>query len=278
MAELTNLLNKAAAGNEKQSATDFFRALLSSQVFVVYANAASETPTIVGQGSADSLGLLSVKLQGRVLVPVFTEETMATLWSEGRYRVGPREFKSLIWGLGDSTWVYLNPSQEVGKEFSPWEIEQLRKGEDALEEIISELFDEGDGDVEVRPLEIPNLQELILSLTSILESYPDINEGFLIGICSGASPDVNPVLGIKKSELSPEKGALLREEIYALRERFFPPNFDFVVIDDLADSNSPNGRLFAEATPFYIAQKELSQSPISVKGLLKRFGIKSASA
>ncbi len=278
MAELTNLLNKAAAGNEKQSATDFFRALLSSQVFVVYANAASESPTIVGQGSADSLGLLSVKLQGRVLVPVFTEETMATFWSEGRYRVGPREFKSLIWGLGDSTWVYLNPSQEVGKEFSPWEIEQLRKGEDALEEIISELFDEGDGDVEVRPLEIPNLQELILSLTSILESYPDINEGFLIGICSGSSPDVNPVLGIKKSELSPEKGALLREEIYALRERFFPPNFDFVVIDDLADSNSPNGRLFAEATPFYIAQKELSQSPISVKGLLKRFGIKSASA
>lgn len=276
MAELSELLISAAAGNEQKAATEFFRALLRAQVYVVYANAASESPSIIGQGSADSLGLLSVKLQGRVLVPIFTEEAMATAWSEGRYRVGPREFKSLIWGLGDSTWVYLNPSQEVGKEFSPWEIEQLRKGEDALEEIVSELYDEGDGDVAIRPLELPNLAELISCLTSTLESYPGIEEGFLIGISSGASPDVNPVLGIKKGDLSPEKGALLREEIYSLRERFFPPNFDFVVIDDLADANSPNRRLFAEVNPFYIAQRELAESPISVKGLLKRFGLKGA--
>ena len=256
--ELSRLLEDAAA-DKPGAAEAFFQAVMRNEVYVpvkVGSQAqnwsSGEIPKL-GEGGLSALGFLTVQYEGGECLPIFTEEAFLTHWASREMPSIKKAFSSLIWLLGDSTWLYLNPNQEVGKEFTPWELQMMREGgEEAISELVAALNEEPLTEIEVRSGN-DVFPEFRASLVSAVEIHPEIEEAFLVAVKEGGSEHERPMVGIRYSKVTPTKRQYVKQEIEAIAEDHEAEGAVYVfVIDDLGEKNTPNTALFSEAVPFYI--------------------------
>jgi hypothetical protein len=251
--DLTKLLEQAADG-EEAAMQRFFEGLLSGSLFVVMRvgfnrDSVNRAP-VIGQSHLATLGLLTVQYEGVEALPIFTEESFAQTWTEAEVSVERRDFKTLLNLVGDS-WMYLNPGQEVGKEITNWEIEQLRRGPDAIPDLVRELI-EG----EMGPsFEVRSGQEyfpgFVEKLNSVFELAPELEEAYFAAMFEDDSQSPIPTLGLKYRSIKAEKRGYLREELKQVSEDLLPQHTQLFLVDDLEHKQSPNWRLFEEVQPFY---------------------------
>lgn len=257
---LTRLLEQAADG-VPGAAGAFFQSLLRATVYVPLKPGA-DTPSGVaaigaGSGHVAARGFALVEYQGSQTLPIFTEEAFAADWSEADVSVVEERFEKLLWLVGDDVWLYVNPAQEVGKEITPWEIEQLKRGEEGVPDLVDALREDFDDDLIVRS-EDDLFPELKIKLRPILELYPELVEAFLVTIKEGESGEEKPTLGVKYERITEAKRVYIRSEIENASAQHLPGHQQLFLIDDLESSASPNWRIFSDSTPFYFAQRKLA--------------------
>jgi len=259
--ELTTLLHQAA--DEVPGAAErFFAALLKSHVFVPLragvANPKPANPIGEGKDHLEESGFATVDYEGTTTLPIFTEEPFVDQWIETSTNVSEQSFEKLLWLVGDETWLYINPSQDVGKEITPWEITQLRRGEGAIPDLVAALREDIDEEIIVETGS-DQFDDLKVQLLPILQIYPDLTEAFLVTIRDSENGDPKPTLGVKYEGITEAKRVYIRAEIDNASQQHLPSNQQLFLIDDLGNPDSPNWKLFADAAPFYIAQKSIDK-------------------
>jgi len=264
------LLLEAAADNLDGAQATFFRALLDSKVFVPLQPGLQAPKTLSKVGSGEDhigkIGFATVEYQGSATLPIFTEESFVADWAEAETAVAEQEFQSLLWLLGEDTWLYLNPAQEVGKEITPWEIEQLKKGPTAVDELVAALNEETEEpDLIISPADnaFPEFKNKLLP---ILQIYPELQEAFLVGIQETNEGDIKPALGVKYAGITEAKRLYLRSELENASKNYLPGHQQLFLVDDLDNPQSSNWKLFQDATPFYIGQRVSFRSKKSFIG------------
>lgn len=273
---LTALLSRAADA-EPGAAAEFFRELLAATVFTALerGRTAPAVSPIVGEKPLAELGYMIVHYQGNQALPIFTEPEFVEQWADEELPVHPLPFRELVQWVPQGMWLYVNPGQEVGKEFTPWEIEGLRQGVDAIPDLVAAL----DEHSEVEEFVINTSRDLFPDfkeqLRPILEIYPELREAFLVTMQEGDQGLPKPVLGIRYEGIPEAKRIYLRSEFERASEEFLPPESQLMIVEDLQNPTSPNHRLFEEATPFYFAPGAAeAQAPEGIvqrlKGLLRR--------
>jgi hypothetical protein len=259
--QLTALLQDAA--DEKPGAPEaFFEALLRAEVWVAQttpaqADGTASGPHIIGQGNPEELGVITVSYEGHDCVPIFTEEAFVADWALKKVFTAKKPFKTLLWVLGEETWLYLNPNQEIGKEITAWEVKQMRKGADAIPDLVGALGDDGIPDMEVRSDSelYPKLKRKILP---VLELCKNLDEAFMVAVKEDGSDTEKPMIGLKYNSkaTSAEKNYIKEELRHVGTEDFADGSGSLLVVDDLGNSYSPNENIFSDSRPFYIAYKK----------------------
>ena len=251
--ELTLALEDAA--NEIPGAVErFLRILMQSTVFVPIKSEPKKDIPIFGQLETGDLGfLLSPGTGDEEILPIFSEPGYVAEWAEREIFYADCEFRKLIWVLGEDTVLHLNPGQEVGKEISRWEIEQLRRGEGAIPEIVAELQGGGESDILLEPAG-PEYDPLKKKLLAVLEIATELSEAFLVVATEEEGGAVSPTLGLLYGEaVSPERREYFRAEFENCSREHLPSDRRMTILDDLDDENSPNWGLFADVNPFYVS-------------------------
>ncbi|RMD86547.1 MAG: SseB family protein [Candidatus Dadabacteria bacterium] len=159
----------------------------------------------------DFLDVLAVQGEEKVFVPAFTDEEFATEWFGEELVLRQFTIKELSMIIPDEWWVVLNPGQEISKEFSPWEIKQLRHGKDGLDEIVSDLAirPEPISCIEPKPGEYARIKKRLIQ---IAKERDEILNLYLIKEVNSAKdpPCSTALIGVEVAANCPKK---MREEL-----------------------------------------------------------------
>ncbi|MDD2942884.1 MAG: SseB family protein [bacterium] len=272
---LERLLTEVAQGNIAL-AENFYRELLMSSVFVPESAQTQDKneskPILVGQTPENAQNWILVRAENIRYLPVFTCEEYGTDWaSPSRLKFSYCSIKTLLWSLNPDTHIYLNPGQDIGKEFTPWEISQLKLGSEAIPELIAELAPLPDSGIEV--IKDPKRHEkLQRSLRGVLDIFPEIDEAFLLELAR-EERDPQLLLALAMDNTSAELSQRIETAVRNLREDSFSANdLPLSIIFDIWNSASPHRQLFISAKPFYIRQIELQKMSLAQR-LLKKVDV-----
>ncbi len=117
---------------------------------------------------SEFFGALAVKDKERNVVPVFTRADLIEEWAGAPLNFKSISSKALFELVPKGWWACLNPGTEVEKDFSPWELEQLRLGESSIKEIVEELARANDEvDFNLEPLK----QDSYASLFRVMREF-----------------------------------------------------------------------------------------------------------
>jgi hypothetical protein len=248
---LTKALQSAGMGSSKEI-EEFFSALLKSSVFIPLRREGGNTNPVAGEHSVESLPYLFIEYEEHSCIPVFSEEEFLYHWAEREILVSEDAFKSFIWTLPQNTWLYLNPNQDVGKEISPWEVELLKHGTDAIPDLVEGVIETEQEDLAIEP-PTEELMPLTKVLIPILELYEELEEAYLLSIREADAESPRALVGIKyTTQLSEDKLAYIRSELQnASEEHLSKPYTGIFVVDDLGTDESINHNLFLDIAPFY---------------------------
>ncbi|MCB0358159.1 MAG: hypothetical protein KDD44_00930, partial [Bdellovibrionales bacterium] len=94
-------------------------------------------------------------------------------------------------------------------------------------------------------------------IATMLEVYPEIEEAFLISFKAPEESTWTPLFGLLQSGLDTVQLQSVEEEVRVMSDHSGETSRPIQIVPDLANSNSPNRRLFEDATPFYIRLREL---------------------
>lgn len=136
MADLTLLMERASAG-DREATRAFFSELFQARLYIPDRHQPG-TPMKEVPYPSNFNYLLGVEAEERFIVPAFTSEQFLIEWG-GHLIFREMTGERLLQTIPDGWYCVLNPGQEVEKEFTPWEIEQLRLGPEAIQEILDEL-------------------------------------------------------------------------------------------------------------------------------------------
>ena len=177
--ELTRAL-EAAADEIPGALGDFFRILMKSSIYVPLKSEPKKEIPILGNLQTEDLGFMTVPGgEEEQILPIFSEESFVSTWAERELFFTDCEFRKLIWVLGEGTLLHLNPGQEIGKEFSRWEIDQLKRGEGAIDEIVADFQGDEDEGLLIQPAG-PEYDRLKQKLLPVLEIADEVLEAFLV--------------------------------------------------------------------------------------------------
>ena len=140
-----------ALEGDREARRAFFTAFLSGPLFVPERT----QDTLLSHQPAyphDLVTVLGIQDGERVVVPVFSSADAVAAWFGKELKFKTWTGERLVGIAPDGWWLALNPGQEIEKEISPWEIQQLRSGAAAIDSILEELGD--DGEKVVRPVEL----------------------------------------------------------------------------------------------------------------------------
>ncbi len=251
---LTTTLQKAAETLSYPDLEKFFHNFLEAVVFIpanLNSNPQKEVP-IIGQPELNKTPYLMIHADELSTLPIFSEENFLISWAEREIHVVEQKVSTLLWQLPPNTILHLNPNQEIGKEFSPIEIEFLKNGKDAIPELVALAQEEEQQDLEI---ELPSdeLLKLVPALLPVLQIYPELDEAFLLAIREVESSSARALIGLKYSKpLENEKINYIRSEIERTAQEFLLSPFTGVfIVDDLGNPHSPNQSLFLDFIPFY---------------------------
>lgn len=257
---LEEALIKAANSDNKSDIATFYRTLLQSQVFL-------PPSTSFETENEQNHDFLVIQSKTRFCIPIFTTQESVAAWSGNDLAVITKDFKALLWLIPDQCSLHLNPGQDIGKEFSFWEIEQLRKGEQAIDEIIEELDLEFLPDVNIRTA--PELPATVMQrILGMLDAFEQIEEAYLTSVVPenqnvSESGSERLLLGLKSSRPLPEH---FNAEVALIAKD------QNISIDLAQDITLPLYRgLFDQVLPFYIRQRKLPRSKSNLLLRLKSF-------
>lgn len=258
--QITALLSDAANG-KVDALAKLYEALLQAKLF--YQPKVKKDPkqiSSIGDSHQGKFGFETIIQDGQEILPIFSSESYLRVWNDDPdIVVREIEFDKLIWLIGNKISLHLNPAQEIGKEISPWEIELLKSGKDAIAELVAEQEDTESLEISLRsgPELFP---ELKTNLLPILEIYPELEEAFLVTYQEDSSNKEQPILGIKYHKIDTTKRAYIKTELENASLEFMPLEQQLSIVDDLENPDSPNQKLFQKTTPFYFAQKKSRNS------------------
>lgn len=135
------LLQRATDG-DTEAARTFFELFLKTELVVLrrtQAHPLSNTPEYPNE-FFDILGIASPS--GEVSVPVFSSPELIEEWSGNALHHRSMTGSTLVSLMPEEWSITFNPGSDWGKEFSPWEISELRHGKTAIDEIMQEAFQE----------------------------------------------------------------------------------------------------------------------------------------
>ena len=135
--DLAALMELALEGDAK-AAEHFYLKFLECELSVgerIQESALSNTAKYPNQ----FLNLLAIDDSDRTVVPVFTDPEFVKDWAGHEITLRTIKGSELISLIPDDWWIALDPGSEVNKEFSPWEIAQLKAGSESIPELVHEL-------------------------------------------------------------------------------------------------------------------------------------------
>lgn len=270
------LILESAADEIPGALKEFFLLLMKSIVYVPLKSEPKEQIPILGSLKTEDLGFLTVPGgEEEEILPIFSEESFVTEWAEKELFYTDCEFRKLLWVLGEGTLLHLNPGQEIGKEFSRWELEQLKRGEGAIDELVAEFQGEEDEALFIQPAG-PEFDKLKQKILAILEIAEELKEAFLVIAIEEESGRESPTLGIHYQKTIPaERRAYFLAEFERCSKEHLPADKGLTILDDLDDEQSESWTYFHDTTPFYVAtvQPEEGESKGNiVKDIWKRLG------
>lgn len=119
------------ATSEPAARPDFARALMDTQIFLVFV--ADGAPLVrdpdgkVTLPVGAKLAMPEATLGDKRLIPFFTAASRARVWFNGDHIVAPDKARDLFERFPDAPFI-LNPGSDYGKEFLPGEVKQLLAG------------------------------------------------------------------------------------------------------------------------------------------------------
>ncbi|MCB0331890.1 MAG: SseB family protein [Bdellovibrionales bacterium] len=175
--ELTPLekhLNISCEG-DKDAARLFFEEFLASSVVVperYQSQPLSDSPRYPN----DFFNLLGIQAgESKAVIPVFAREVLIEEWCGQHLQAQTMTGAELLERVPEEWWLTLNPGSEYGKDFSPWELEQLRGGTEQIPALIDELFPAYIAEqLEVKPLDSTEHEALIEALKEVASSLPEL--------------------------------------------------------------------------------------------------------
>lgn len=165
---------KLAALGYSDAARTFFESFFSYR-FIIAQRYQPHPLTFCPQYPNDFINILAVADGDRVIVPVFLSADDLYEWSDQLPNIEEIEGRKLIERMPEQWWICLNPGQELEKEFSPWEINQLKAGPAAIDAIIEEIYPSIIGQpIEISPLQTGEFQDLLAALCAEAPKHPSL--------------------------------------------------------------------------------------------------------
>ncbi len=209
------------------------------------------------------LNILGVQQEDRAFVPVFTDEELVEDWLGQELSVRKLSGHELLQLMPDEWWISLNPGSEYGKEFSPWEVRELRLGRDGIEEVVDELL-QAEENV-VLQLNQPNHEDygdLIESLKDFAERKNDILRLYLLREerkNQECEKRKTLLVGVESKIASPSDLSNLQDTVRAIAAKaLIGSDEDVRVYVDRDPEESMALSLFRNAAPFYERKKTKS--------------------
>lgn len=251
MNTLSETLKLAAVGKETDI-KDFFKALLSSTIFIPSLSKASAPPVIGALKTEADTAYQYIDYEEARCIPIFSSQEFLEEWADGNMQFVEELFSTFMWKIPHDVWAYLDPGQDIGKELSPWEIELLKLGEDSFEELIHGVQETEQENFEIEDA-TETLNQAKAPLINILEAYQVIEECFLLALREAEGELERALIGIRyNQEIDSDKRDQIRQEIAsALKDLLPKPYSEAFIVDDLIDPNSMNHALFLDYPSFY---------------------------
>ncbi|MCB0347034.1 MAG: SseB family protein [Bdellovibrionales bacterium] len=256
---LEQLLDEAER-NVLGSAKEFYLRLLESEVLIPLRPGFAKMTEEEAKEIKTLERFAIVDFQQKRILPVFSHKEAFIEWTQQQeIEAIAKSFKSLVWIIGEEIWVHLNPGQEVGKEFSPWEIESLKDGREGVDDLVAELMSEHQAiEIEVDSGS-SQFAALKKKIATILEAYPEVTEAFLISFKKDEADDPIPLFGMRQNGLSDKALKTIEQEVRTMTEFSAEAQMPAEFISNIDKRTNPHAVLFDDATPFYIKQQSLPE-------------------
>ncbi len=133
---LLHVMEEATKGN-RESLESFYKLFLTSQFLVPLRE---QTAPLSHQPKYpnDFFQLLGIKGGDKSWLPIFTGPTALNEWMGQELAFNTLTGAEILEKVPADWWIALNPSSETSKEFSPWEIQALRGGEDGIKDAVED--------------------------------------------------------------------------------------------------------------------------------------------
>jgi hypothetical protein len=206
----------------------------------------------------DTIDILGIQEPERVVVPFFSNETLAAEWFGGPLICRAVPARQLLELVPEEWWLTLNPGSEEGKDFSPWEIALLRKGPVALPEIIADQA----AQAEHAPLAVTSIgADEYVALRERLSAFalaePLIRRLFLVREDTLARDGLAPlVLGIEATDIKSAEIPTLTERVRSEATLALIGQAS-IKITCGTDCESLNLGIFRGTLPFYVRKEGL---------------------
>lgn len=253
-----NLLERSllpALEGDRLAAQAFFEAFLREPLIVPerrQAQKMSDTPDYPDE----FLNILGVQDKERVIVPVFSRKELVVEWCGSDLALRSLTGADLLKLMPADWWICINPGADIEKEFSPWEIEQLKAGVAGIPAVLDEIYQ----DIIVEPLEVTAVEPsdyptLHKELLAFAQQNPGVQKMYLIRQ-SGKDADESIihklVLGLELAPGTQEQHDLLRDSAQNLVDRCQVGGDKVSVFTSVSGKGDMSFGLFGKSTPFYV--------------------------
>ena len=188
---LEQSMQEALAGSF-EAGRRFFLAFLQGPIYVPerrQIHPLTEAPSYPN----DFVNILGIQDKERAVVPAFSRLEHVEQWFGGNLECKTLSGLELIKLVPADWWICFNPGREVEKEISPWEIDQLRGGEEGIGAVLAEIFLTGPAQtLSVRTLRDNEHAAVRAALKSLADARPEISSIYLL-IEEGRDADENPI-------------------------------------------------------------------------------------
>ena len=251
---LEHALEEALDGDRAQ-VEQFFRVLLRSSLTVpkrFQHLPLSDSP----QYPNEFLDILGIKDKDRTVVPVFSRAELVKEWSGTEFLSRQLSLAELINLLPEEWWVVINPGSDIEKELTPWELSQLKVGEQGIPILIEEnsAFEADRGmSFLPAPAEFSKVERDLAAFAATRSSIQGL---YLLLRDRGDSEGLPAlVVGVRSELRSSTELDTLRAELLAVAERAVIGAATMQVMMGGAIGGSMMDGVFSSFTPFYQSKK-----------------------
>ncbi len=251
---LSKLMDECSSGTNAALAP-FFESFLDSWLIVPERHQ-QVVAKIEPRYPSDFCNLLGVVDEERVVVPIFTDLAQMEEWAGRTLTARKYIGAELLKIVPDGWWCCLNPGQECCKEFSPWEVSELRHGKSAIPAVIEEyLSGEAIEPLTIGPVDENEHMELFTALSrTAKDSLPTVMSMHLVretGVDDSGSLCSRLLLGAAVVRGALDSAELVRSRLEAVAGlHTIGADEIYVFVGETGNDKVMSG-LFKDFSPFY---------------------------